>query len=326
MTVTMKRAALLACLIAFAPAIAAADITEVTAARDGDTARVLISFDGQPTLATASRAGGAVRLTTRGASAAPGEIAPPAGSPVTGITISPGPDFEIRFDGAAGDANAQLYENAVLLTVTLSGGEAVAEAAGTADSGTPDGEEAERSGPVRLTMDPIPNPEDRNAAMAAREAGEAGEDAAAEAETDEAPAEGETQTAAAEAAPQAPEQAGSRGGDTPSGEAISFFAARLDPAACQRAEQESAADSWNMQAVMRLAACRARAGETAEARELYNRILTFDPYSAEAVAGLGAIAQDAGNAGEARQRYEQALGMSPGDGLAALIRQMMARL
>ena len=325
MTVTMKRAAFLVCLIALVPAVAAADITEVTAARDGDTARVLISFDGQPTLATASRTGGAVRLTTRGASAAPGEIAPPAGSPVTGITISPGPDFEIRFDGAAGDANAQLYENAVLLTVTLSGGEAVAEAAGTADSGSPDGGEAERSGPVRLTMDPIPNPEDRNSAMAALEAGEAGEDAAAEAETDESPDGGETQTTA-EAAPQAPEQAGSRGGDTPSGEAISFFAARLDPAACQRAEQESAADSWNMQAVMRLAACRARAGETAEARELYNRILTFDPYSAEAVAGLGAIAQDAGNAGEARQRYEQALGMSPGDGLAALIRQMMARL
>lgn len=303
-----RAALILAALTAATPALA--EITDFTVLQSEGAARFLIRFDSQPHTAAARVDGDNVTLTLAGVSAGAQTVIPPEDAPVETVSIGPDGTMSLRFKAAPDFAQAQLFENAVLLTVQ------------TARAGTAPEDAGPGEGMVTLNMKP-PAGESPGKETDTAPAGltEPGTGAAARAD-----AASETSPAADTPAPpddllssQLPDVDLSDG-------AAAMFAARLSPAACAKAEKDVATDPWAVQAVKRLAACRARQGETQQARELYERILTFDPYAAEAVAGLGALAQDRGEHALARRKYEEALGMNPGDGLAALIRQLMAEL
>lgn len=297
MSGAMKICAALISTFVLAATPALAEITELAAVQSGDTAKVLIRFDSQPQTAAARVNGDTVVLTLAGASAEAQTVTPPAGSPVAAAAIGADGAMTLRLNAVPDAARAELFENAVLLTIRTAAPPVQTASADPDDSmGAPTTEP-----PAELT----------------------------ESETGDAPdAEPASE---AEAAAESPLSSNERvSDDLPdvnlADGAAAMFAARLSPAACAKAESDVAADPWAVQAVKRLAACRARSGKRQEAQELYERILTFDPYAAEAVAGLGALAQDRGQTALARRKYEEALGMNPGDGLAALIRQLMAEL
>ncbi len=297
-----------AALTAATPALA--EITELAAVQSGETAKVLIRFDVQPQTAAARVNGDTVVLSVEGADATAQTVTPPAGSPVTAAAFAADGSMTLRLSQAPSAAQADLFKNAVVLTIETDAAAAQA------------GEEPEaEDGPLTLTMEP-PGSEGADAEPAAG-------DTPPEEVTDSAT--GNEPANEPEAATEAPASSGERVSDelpdvNLSDGAAAMFSARLSPAACAKANKDVAADPWAVQAVKRLAACRARQGEAQQAQELYERILTFDPYEAEAVAGLGALAQDRGQSALAREKYEEALGMNPGDGLAALIRQLMAEL
>jgi len=307
MVLAMIRASLLAlCLSA---ASAHADLLDAQASVEDGQARILLRFDTQPTLASATLAPEGLRILTRGAALGQAALIPPEESVVARIASDEDGAMTLALRRPVSGARVEIVENALLITAALRG-------AGTAE---PQG--------ATLAMDPIPDPDPAQDPAASTSQGDM-DAPAADTQAEAGPAvEPEPDTPS-----QSPQSGQTQASDTPGepaqtgGEAAALFAARLDEAACQSAAQAVEADPWTIAASLRLAACRAREGEAETAREIYERVLTFDPYNAEAEAGLGALAQDSGDAATARERYEAALDKSPGDGLAALVRRLMASL
>ncbi len=165
----------------------------------------------------------------------------------------------------------------------------------------------------------------RAAADAAMEDAETAANAARSSEADET--EAAPETAAADAAradtgwtgdpDPGPPQTVRR---APPGAAAELLAAPLDRAACAAAAETVRADPWEIDALYNHGACLARDGQPERAREIFERLTTFDPDAARALAGLGVLRQDAGDRDGAQAYYERAMAASPGDGLATLIR------
>src|SRR5690606_32864774 len=108
----------------------------------------------------------------------------------------------------------------------------------------------------------------------------------------------------------------------PPGAAAELLAAQLDRVACERAAARVDADPWGMDALYDHGACLARAGQTERARDVFERMSTFDPGSPRALVGLGVLRQDAGDRFGAQQLYDRALANSVEDGLAVLVRML----
>ncbi|VAV89222.1 hypothetical protein MNBD_ALPHA06-410 [hydrothermal vent metagenome] len=103
-------------------------------------------------------------------------------------------------------------------------------------------------------------------------------------------------------------------------------AGKLSEAQCKASEEAVSEDPWALDNLAQFGACLAREGKTKNAREVFERLLTFDPETVAAYVGLGAIAQDAGETEQARQYYEQALSLGGTDAQAAHARNMLRAL
>jgi hypothetical protein len=103
-------------------------------------------------------------------------------------------------------------------------------------------------------------------------------------------------------------------------------AGSLSQEQCDASEAVVQEDPWALDNLARFGSCLAREGKTKDAREVFERLLTFDPETFAAYVGLGAIAQDAGNAEQARQYYEEALALGGTDREAAQARELLQSL
>ncbi len=101
---------------------------------------------------------------------------------------------------------------------------------------------------------------------------------------------------------------------------------RLDAKSCAAAELAIEDDPWALDKLSLYGACIAKEGKNDEAKEVFERLLTFDPDMISAYMGLGAIAQESGNAALARRHYQQALGLGGTDAQAAQVRVLLGTL
>lgn len=109
-------------------------------------------------------------------------------------------------------------------------------------------------------------------------------------------------------------------------EASLRVAGDLSQEQCDASEAAVKADPWALDNLARFGSCLSREGKTKEAREVFERLLTFDPETFAAYVGLGAIAQDAGETKTARQYYEEALALGGSDQQAAQARDLLVSL
>lgn len=109
-------------------------------------------------------------------------------------------------------------------------------------------------------------------------------------------------------------------------EASTQMARGLSQQQCDKAENKVKADPWALDNLSRYGACLAREGKMKEAKEVFERLITFDPETVSAYLGLGALAQDAGELDKARDYYEEALSLGGSDAEAARVREMLASL
>ncbi len=100
----------------------------------------------------------------------------------------------------------------------------------------------------------------------------------------------------------------------------------LNAKACASAQAAISADPWALDKLSVYGACLARDGKRDQAREVFERLLTFDPDTMSAYVGLGAIAQDAGDIKAAREYYQQALELGRTDAQAAKVQAMIQSL
>ncbi len=100
----------------------------------------------------------------------------------------------------------------------------------------------------------------------------------------------------------------------------------LDAASCEAAQQAIEDDPWALDKLSVYGACIAKEGRKDEAKEVFERLLTFDPDMISAYMGLGAIAQDSGDITAARKYYQQALKAGGSDAQAAQIRALLGTL
>ncbi len=100
----------------------------------------------------------------------------------------------------------------------------------------------------------------------------------------------------------------------------------LDKQSCEAAKKAIEDDPWAMDKLSLYAACIAKEGKTDEAKEVFERLLTFDPDMISAYMGLGAIAQERGDTAAAKRHYQQALDLGGSDSEAAQARAMLGTL
>jgi len=100
----------------------------------------------------------------------------------------------------------------------------------------------------------------------------------------------------------------------------------LSAQSCAAAEKAVQDDPWALDKLSLYGACIAKEGRTDEAKEVFERLLTFDPDMMSAYMGLGAIAQESGNTAEARRNYQQALKLGGSDAQAAQIQSLLGAL
>ncbi|MDQ7019866.1 MAG: tetratricopeptide repeat protein [Robiginitomaculum sp.] len=105
-----------------------------------------------------------------------------------------------------------------------------------------------------------------------------------------------------------------------------YMAKGLDAASCEAAQQAIEDDPWALDKLSVYGACIAKEGRKDEAKEVFERLLTFDPEMISAYMGLGAIAQDSGDVKAAKEYYQQALKAGGSDAQAAQIRALLGTL
>lgn len=109
-------------------------------------------------------------------------------------------------------------------------------------------------------------------------------------------------------------------------EASLKIAGNLSKQQCDELEQAIGVDPWALDKLARFGSCLAREGKDKQAREVFERLLTFDPETFAAYIGLGAIAQDNGDKKTARKYYEEALSLGGADQQAAQARYLLGSL
>ena len=100
----------------------------------------------------------------------------------------------------------------------------------------------------------------------------------------------------------------------------------IDAKRCAAAKKAVEDDPWALDKLSLYGTCLANEGKTREAKEVFERLLTFDPDMASAYAGLGAIAQHNGNIKEARAYYKKAAALGGTDAEAMHARALLDSL
>lgn len=286
-------------LLALAGALAAADTPEPSGWQGLSDARLVnvregaadlwLALDSQPRTMEFSTLDGAISLRLDGGACDARQIVPPAGRPVSRITLSgAGADScDIRLDGQWETASAHLAEGGIIVAlegVAVSAASPVLAPAARVTERSSTGSEA----PATQT--------------------EAASATAAGGETATSP---QTDTATGDmSAPQT--------GTASRGAPVS-----LTPSAggvCAQTADSLEDTPWDLGVMAAHGNCLMEAGRTGDAQTLYERVLAFEPGHFAAALGLARIRASAGRLDEARELFQTAAGAARTDGEAMAAR------
>ena len=317
---------LLAGLAAASPALA--DIKDVRVEESGASGRIWLAFDEQPAAADLVLEPGAARLSVRGVQVRPRAIETVRREALNVHATAGGAEIVLPARTDWREARAEIREGGVLITYQgayESAAPATPEARILPASAMTSAMTSTVSAPAPAAeaAAPEPRPEPRPAPEPAPEI--APEPAAVErpAVSPEMTPEGAAEPApetlpetAPETAPEtsperAPEPAPVAAADTVAPQP----ARAMTP--CEIAAAGVAADPWNFAVLGDHAACLADQDETEAAREIYERILAFEPENYTAALGLAQISVDQGDAEAARALFSQAASAASSDAEAA---------
>lgn len=284
--------------LALTLALAAADTPEPTGPQGLSDARLVnvregaadlwLELEAQPTTMEFRTLDGAISLRIEGGVCEARQIVPPAGRPVSRITLSGvGTDqCDIRLEGQWETASAHPAQGGIIVAL-----EGVAVSAAS---------------PV---LAPAARVTERRATASE---GPATQRLATPAQPD---TQSDDATASSVAAAEPP---ATQTGTTSRGAPVS-----LTPAAsgvCVQTAERLEDTPWDLGAMATHGNCLMDAGRTGDAETLYERVLAFEPGHFAAALGLARIRADAGRLGDARELFQTAAGAARTDGEALAAR------
>ncbi|PHS27288.1 MAG: hypothetical protein COA84_04670 [Robiginitomaculum sp.] len=339
-------------LLISAPAFA--NIRDASLGIEGSDALSLIQFDRQPADVTVRAAPQGLDIFVSGVSARATTITPPDTHLISAIDVTPvqgGVQLTYHFTSPPLSSRAEIYANAIMIRAGFDH-PLGAQRAGLHFKPAP----STSSTPVRTTAISAQQQASTTYVAPSATASTFGHAQS----PDQKSNQGKTQTAQAEPAPseytqngrglttekaaQGPKETSEhkvpkhdgdvteppepdvRGTGMIRDAAVTQSSESLSAQTCAAVEKAVQDDPWALDKLSLYGACIAKEGRTGEAKEVFERLLTFDPDMMSAYMGLGAIAQESGNTAEAKRHYQQALKLGGSDAQATQIRSLLGAL
>jgi len=313
---------------------AGAELRDIVAQADGETGRIWLAFDEQPSEVTLEASGAALNLRIGGVRSADRLVSPSDRSLVDAIRIGDAGDgaVTVRLQGHGGwqDARAELRRGGVLVTldlaeaVHLSGPETPVRtpnmagssgAGGGTGAGSQPGAEApaSQSAPSSSMPSSSTPPSSTPAPQGAAGDTAAGGEPSSQADTGSQ----EAQPSAAGAQP-----------DAPAVEAGAGAAPAAADAGGDCADEAAAVaeNPWDDDSLHRHAACLTNAGELDAAAIIYEQMLAFAPDDFRALIALAEVRAEQGENAAAQELYSQAASFAISDAEAARARARLREL
>ncbi|WP_300531443.1 tetratricopeptide repeat protein [Maricaulis sp.] len=303
-----------------------AELSDIRARLAGETGRIWLAFDEQPSHVSATSGPQGVVLAVHGVSDISRSIEPAHRDLVNAIRIIP-ETGHLRIELSAArewrDARAEVRQGGILIEVGVtgstiplarirSGGSNAARAALT-NPASATASAADMSGAASAAQTAMDQPDIARPTITAPEVPQA--------PAVEPPAPVAATTPAAPEAPAAPSVPVQLAPDAPEVQATAQEQDR-----CASAAAAVEADPWNDAALMIHAGCLAEAGSRREAAGIYAQMLAFEPENTEAALALAEIHVAEGNRAEAAALYRQVAGQSRSDAAAAAALQRAREL
>ncbi len=308
-----------------APLTAQASLRDASLGVQGDSALALVRFDAQPQTVQV-RADPAdparIEVLVTGVSASAGRIVPPDNHLVRAIDMAQGEAglrLVYHFNQAPLQSAATIYDHAVLLRSRFAAPPKPQHAALHFEQAAPSRQVASRTPPKASHKAHKPAAKGHSGAAVVRDS-----DALAQAAHDGGTSyqpmhDGDIQPPHQHQPP--------KSGIGPVREAAYKRHARsLDASSCAAAKKAIEDDPWALDKLSLYGSCLAKEGKTREAKEVFERLLTFDPDMVSAYVGLGAIAQHNGDIKAARDYYQKAEALGGTDAEATQVRALLGSL
>ncbi|MBL4617346.1 MAG: tetratricopeptide repeat protein [Robiginitomaculum sp.] len=289
------------------------DLRDVSFAAKSDTAQILFSFDQQPSAVKIFITDSGLDVDILGVDGSAASLSPVSSYLVHSLRIIPAPGglrLRIKLSDPALSATADVYRGAILVTAVFA-------------------RDIEQKPRVLLAANPVAQPSKTVIVPQQKP----------ESVTTQIISPINDKPAIADIQPETEMYLGSDGEEQlhrapvskPVGtgmirEASLKIAGNLSKQQCDDFEQAISVDPWALDKLASFGSCLAREGKDKEAREVFERLLTFDPETFAAYIGLGAIAQDNGDKNTARKYYEEALSLGGADQQAAQARYLLNSL
>ncbi len=327
-------------LIMLHPLRAKAEVRDIELGTKGKTALSLMRFDKQPVSVQVQANNTGVKVTILGVQAKKGQIIPPDTHLVQAIDIIPligGVQLHYRFSSAPVQGGAEIYNKSVLLRASFAHDLRAQHAslsfaphkpqtpvpvntepqmaALDTDTAKPDA----RHNPAKTEPAHGTDNHNEDVSTPAKPAHPAGQGSGSthKADNDQPMRDGDI-------APTPPVRG--TGMVREASVTPSPSSQKLDAKTCAMARKAIEDDPWALDKLSLYGACIAKEGKKEEAKEVFERLLTFDPDMISAYMGLGAIAQESGNADKASAYYKQALDLGGTDAEAAQVRAALNTL
>lgn len=317
---------------------AGAELRDIVARADGETGRIWLAFDEQPSEVALEASGAALELRIGGVRSADRLVSPSDRSLVDAIRIGSDGDgaVTVRLQGHGGwqDARAELRRGGVLVTldlaeaVRLSGTQTpvrTPDAAGQAQVDAPDGAPETGDAPGAGSQAGAEAPGGQGEASPSRSSASAPPRRGAGGDTETGGEEsGQAGTGSQEAQPSA---AGTRSealaDETGAGAAPAAADAGGD---CAEEAAAVAQNPWDDDSLHRHAACLTSAGELDAAAIIYEQMLAFAPDDFRALIALAEVRAAQGENAAAQALYSQAASFAISDAEAARARARLREL
>jgi Tetratricopeptide repeat len=315
---------------------------------NGKAALSLVRFDGQPGKASITSGAEGVTVLITGVSARKQTITPPDTHIINAIDINPVKDgvrLVYHFNTAPIGGKVEVFERAILvkamferpLQMQMAGLNFGRAARSMSYASTTSPKPHAQSASATHTPDAPTSPANKtpdtntaslNKAVAAPAPGAKVDTKKTAANPEHASTEDHHTNDAAphDTAPKTPKPAEKRGTGMVREASVKIAPPTLDEKTCTQAQKAIENDPWALDKLSLYGACIAKEGRKSEAKEVFERLLTFDPDMITAYMGLGAIAQQDGDIKTARRHYEQALSLGGTDAQANRIRAALRSL
>ncbi|MGF1463008.1 MAG: tetratricopeptide repeat protein [Maricaulaceae bacterium] len=283
-------------------------LKDVRAAVQDDKARLLFEFSAPLSKATAKIDGeGRVCLPLPGVDLAAVRVEPAGRAPIKDLEVFPTPTgAEVRFAGVkpVNQAFASVKNGALVVDLAFQGKIAQPLSLLAAASPRPAPPPAPKAPAAAKAARPAPKAAakaDPKAAAPSKPTTVAKAEPTSAAKPDPAP-----KPAAAPEKPRRPKPKPAA--------VVAVTLSYLTDEVCRKAAAGVAADEWAVDALADHAGCLARAGDLAAAREVFDRLLAFDPFSVDAHIGRAALYAANGEKARAREDLAEARALGPSDG------------